>query len=53
MQLQAGGLALAIAVPALWLAAQRHGTASRETWRDSAAFVAAYLVMGAVFWGAG
>ena len=51
--MQAGGLALAIAVPALWLAAQRHGTASRETWRDSAAFVAAYLVMGAVFWAAG
>ena len=51
--MQAGGLALAIVVPALWLAAQRHGTASRETWRDSAAFVAAYLVMGAVFWGAG
>ena len=50
MQLQAGGLALAIAVPALWLAAQRHGIASRATWRDSAAFVAAYLTMGAVFW---
>ena len=48
--MQAGGLALAIVIPALWLAAQRNGVASRETWRDSAAFLAAYLVMGAVFW---
>ena len=48
--MQAGGLAAAIVIPALWLAAQRHGVASRATWRDSAAFLAAYLAMGAVFW---
>lgn len=48
--MQAGGLAVAIVIPALWLAAQRHGVASRATWRDSAAFLAAYLAMGAVFW---
>lgn len=48
--MQAGGLALAIVIPALWIA--RRGT-SAQTWRDSAAFLAAYLVMGAVFWGMG
>ena len=48
--MQAGGLAAAIVIPALWLAAQQHGVASRKTWRDSAAFLAAYLAMGAVFW---
>ena len=48
--MQAGGLAAAIVIPALWLAAQQHGVASPKTWRDSAAFLAAYLAMGAVFW---
>ncbi len=48
--MQAGGLALAIVIPALWLAQARHGGAARETWRDSAAFLIAYLAMGTVFW---
>lgn len=48
--MQAGGLALAIVIPALWIA--QRGT-SAQTWRDSAAFLAAYLAMGAVFWGMG
>ena len=48
--MQAGGLALAIVIPALWLAQARHGVAARETWRDSAALLIAYLGMGTVFW---
>jgi len=48
--MQSSGLALAIVMPALWLAQARHGVAPRETWRDSAAFLLAYLAMGAVFW---
>ena len=47
--MQAGGLALAIVIPALWLAQARQGTAARESWRDSAAFLTAYLAMGSVF----
>ena len=51
--MQAGGLALAIVIPALWIAGLRSGNSARQTWRDSAAFLAAYLAMGAVFWGFG
>ena len=48
--MQAGGLALAIVIPALWMTHQRGANDAREGWRDSAAFLAAYLAMGAVFW---
>lgn len=48
--MQSSGLALAIVIPALWLAGMRHGVSARETWRDSAAFLLAYLAMGGVFW---
>ncbi len=48
--MQSTGLALAIVIPALWLAGRRHGVSARETWRDSAAFLLAYLAMGGVFW---
>ena len=48
--MQAGGLALAIVIPALWLAQLRQGTPARESWRDSVAFLIAYLAMGTVFW---
>lgn len=51
--MQAGGLALAIVIPALWITQQRSRVPARQTWRDSAAFFIAYLVMGAVFWGMG
>jgi len=51
--MQAGGLALAIVIPALWMSHVRHGVSAREGWRDSAAFLAAYLAMGGVFWGLG
>ena len=48
--MQAGGLALAIVIPALWLSNLRNGVPARQSWRDSAAFLCAYLAMGAVFW---
>lgn len=51
--MQSGGLALAIVIPALWIAQQRSGVPARQTWRDSAAFLLAYLAMGAVFWAMG
>lgn len=47
--MQSGGLALAIVVPALWMAGLRDGADPRRCWRDSAAFTLAYLAMGAVF----
>jgi hypothetical protein len=48
--MQSAGLALAIVIPALWMVGKRLGVTVRETWRDSAAFLLAYLAMGAVFW---
>jgi hypothetical protein len=51
--MQSGGLALAIVLPALWIVHLSSGRPAREGWRDSAAFVLAYLAMGAVFWGLG
>ena len=47
--MQSSGLALAIVIPALWLAGLKGGTPPRELARDSAAFLFAYLAMGAVF----
>lgn len=47
--MQSSGLALAIVIPALWLAGLKAGTTPRELARDSAAFLLAYLAMGAVF----
>lgn len=47
--MQSSGLALAIVIPALWLAGLKAGAAKRELARDSAAFLLAYLAMGAVF----
>jgi hypothetical protein len=51
--MQAGGLALAIVIPALWIVQLRSGGSVRQTWRDSFAFLLAYLVMGGVFWAIG
>ncbi len=48
--MQSGGLALTFVIPALWLTQLRDGSPRRQTVRDSLAFLAAYLVMGAVFW---
>lgn len=47
--MQAGGLALAIVIPALWMVGRRGGQPASATLRDSAAFLLAYLAMGAVF----
>ena len=49
--MQSGGLALAFVIPALFISQTRHGVSLRQTKIDSTAFLAAYLVMGAVFWG--
>ena len=51
--MQSVGLALAIVIPALWIVALQNGTPARQTWRDSLAFLLAYLAMGAVFWAMG
>lgn len=51
--MQSAGLALAIVIPALWIVQSRSGVSARQTWRDSAAFLLAYLVMGGVFWATG
>ncbi len=51
--MQSGGLALAFVLPAVWLLALRNSGARGEALRDSAAFVLAYLAMGAVFYALG
>ena len=48
--MQSGGLALAIVLPALWMLGLRSGATKAQMARDSAAFVLAYLAMGAVFY---
>lgn len=48
--MQSGGLALAFVLPAQWMLGLRSGAAKRDLARDSAAFVLAYLAMGAVFY---
>lgn len=48
--MQSAGLALAIVIPALWLTGLRGGSKSGDLWRDSAAFLLAYLAMGGAFW---
>lgn len=47
--MQSGGLALAFVIPAVWMLGLRIGSASQAMLRDSAAFLIAYLAMGAVF----
>lgn len=51
--MQSGGLALAFVIPALWMLGLRGRAAKGEIVRDSAAFLIAYLAMGAVFWSLG
>ena len=48
--MQSGGLALAFVIPALLISQTRHGVSYRQTSIDGAAFLGAYLAMGAVFW---
>ena len=48
--MQSGGLALAFVLPAVWMLGLRSGATKAQMARDSAAFVLAYLAMGAVFY---
>lgn len=47
--MQSGGLAIAFVIPAVWMLGLRSGSTSRAMVRDSAAFLIAYIAMGAVF----
>ena len=51
--MQAGGLAVAFIIPALWLTHARLGTARRAMLVDLGYWLAAYLAMGATFWALG
>ena len=48
--MQAGGLALAFVLPAVWMRGLRSEATTAQMVRVSAAFVRAYLAMGAVFY---
>lgn len=51
--MQAGGLALAFVVPALWLTYARFEAEKRAALVDCGFWLAAYLAMGTVFWALG
>lgn len=51
--MQSGGLALAFVLPAVWMLGLRSGAPRALLVRDSAAFLLAYLAMGAVFFALG
>ena len=51
--MQAGGLALAFVIPAVWLTHARHGANARQRLVDAGFWLAAYLAMGATFWALG
>lgn len=51
--MQAGGLAIAFVVPAVWLTQARGGMAMRERLVDAGFWLVSYLGMGAVFWALG
>ncbi len=48
--MQAGGIALAFVVPAVWLTTLRAGLARRARLAECGYWLAAYLAIGAVFW---
>jgi hypothetical protein len=48
--MQAGGLAAAFVIPALWLTQTRGGVPIRDRLVDVGSWLMAYLAMGAVFW---
>jgi len=51
--MQAGGLAAAFVIPALWLTQSRSGVTLRDRLVDAGFWLTAYLAMGAVFWALG
>jgi Protein of unknown function (DUF1761) len=51
--MQAGGVALAFVIPAVWISHARSGMARRARWVDCSFWLAAYLTMGLTFWAMG
>jgi len=51
--MQAGGIALAFVVPAVWLTSLRAGLTRRARLAECGYWLAAYLAIGAVFWALG
>lgn len=51
--MMSGGLALAIACPALFIGLARHGVGMRDRLIDCGFWIAAFLTMGTVFWALG
>lgn len=51
--MQSGGIALAFIAPAVWITHARAAVAVRERLIDCAYWIAAYLLMGLVFWALG
>lgn len=49
--MMSGGLALAFVAPALYIGLARYGVSRADRARDCGYWIAAYLAMGAVFWG--
>jgi hypothetical protein len=49
--MQAGGIAIAFIVPALWISYSRQRLSRREALVDSGFWLAVYLGTGTVFWG--
>ena len=48
--MQAGGIAIAFIIPAVWLSYLREGVETRKRVVQSVFWLAAYIGMGAVFW---
>jgi len=51
--MMSGGLALAIASPALFIGLARHGVGMRDRLIDCGYWITAFLAMGTVFWAMG
>jgi len=51
--MQTGGIAAFFVIPALWLGRVRSGWNTREALAEGAFWLAAFLVMGTVFWALG
>lgn len=51
--MQAGGIAVAFVIPAIWMTWYRLGSDRRTRLVESGYYLAAYLAMGTVFWALG